>query len=124
MILQPQPHVGVVSQYEVDIGVTGLGNLKVSGKGEVYGGVYGNDVFLEPRGICGTTGQKRCNTEIVRVESKDVYATVLLLDQSDYKWICVIPCKKISSYNNFNILERCKRRMQILKKGGNGFINK
>ena len=115
VVLRPQPHTGPSTDLEVDVGVTGLGNLGLKTTKEVYGDVHGNDIYLEPRGNDETTGYPRQNRQLVRVETKEVYATVLLLDTESYRWVCVIPAKKVSSHYNFNILDHYGRMMSVLR---------
>lgn len=114
VLLKPEPHVGPATNMEVDVGVTGLGNLGYKATKAAYGDAHGNDIYLEPRGFDETTGNSRQNRQLVRVETKEVYATVLLLDTQTYKWVCVIPSKKVSSHYNFNILDYYGRMMAML----------
>lgn len=115
VILRPQPHAGPVGDFEVDLGVSGIGNLGLTGHREVLGAAHGNDIFLEPRGADETTGQPRRNRHLVRVETKEVYATVLLLDPDEYRWHTVLPCKKVSAHYNFNILDHYGRMLRMFR---------
>jgi hypothetical protein len=116
VILKPEPHAGPVGDFELDVGATGVGHVGLKGQRGVLGDAHGNDVFLEPRGQCETTGQPHKNKQLVRVETKEVYATVLLLDPTSWRWICVLPCKKISCHYNFNILDSYARILKMLVK--------
>lgn len=116
VILKPEPHAGPIGDFELDVGVTGVGHVGFKGQRTVMGDAHGNDVFLEPRGKCEATGQPRKNKQLVRVETKEVYATVLLLDPTTWQWVCVLPCKKISCHYNFNILDSYARLLTMLAK--------